>query len=221
MIAPERDKGLLARRWLKPAALLCLGLLAVAFAGFLRFSNSIALEEAPLSRSGVAALALTGGAERIPDAIELLERGHAGRLLITGANASLTLADVARLAPRSSKIIECCVDLGYEARNTIGNAREARRWLDAHDLRGPVIVVTSNYHMPRALAELGHELPGTELIPFPVVTGRLRHGAWWNDVGVARLWAGEYVKYLAAIARIAFRGRPTEPPPTALSLQGR
>ncbi len=219
MIAPERDKGIIAKRLFKAAAWLALTVTVIGFAGFLRFSQSIALEEAPLTRSGVAALALTGGPERIADAIELLERGQVGRLLITGVNASLTRADVARLAPRSSKIIECCVDLGYEARNTIGNAREARQWLAAHNLHGPVIVVTSNYHMPRAIAELGHELPGTELIPFPVVTGRLRHGAWWNDLAVARLWVGEYVKYLAALARIALRSA-REPAPVALSLQG-
>ena len=69
-----------------------------------------------------------------------------------------------------------------------------------------MIVVTSNYHMPRALMELAHELPDAELIPFPVVTGRLRHGAWWNNPAVARLWAGEYVKYLAASLRLAWRG---------------
>ena len=206
VFASKPNKGLLARRWFRAARLLCLAALVCGFAGFVRFSSAIALQEASLTRVGVAAIALTGGAERISDAVELLERGHAGRLLITGVNASLSAADVVRLAPRSARFIECCVDLGYEARNTIGNAREARQWLVAHDLRGPVIVVTSNYHMPRALAELGHELPDTELIPFPVVTDRLRHGAWWNDVAVARLWAGEYVKYLVAVTRIALRG---------------
>ena len=168
-------------------------------------------------RPGVAAIALTGGADRIEDALDLLEKGHAGRLLISGVNPSLTRADVVRLAPGAAGLIECCVDLGYEARNTIGNALEARRWLAAHDLSGPVIVVTSNYHMPRALAELAHELPQTELIPFPVVSERLRNGAWWNDWGVARLWAGEYAKYLVALVRIQLR----RPSPEPLSSQPR
>ena len=142
------------------------------------------------------------------------ERGYAGRLLISGVNQALTLADVARLAPKYRKLVDCCVDLGYEARNTAGNAREARRWIASHDLRGPLIVVTSNYHMPRALAELQHELPGTELIPFAVVTDRVRRGSWWNDAYVARLWAVEYVKYVVAVARLTVRswrrsGEPT------------
>ena len=208
--------GLRSGRWLTAAACLGVAALSGALVGFLLFSSAIALEEAPPARSGVAAVALTGGAERIADAIDLLERGYAGRLLITGVNPSLTRADVTRLAPRSARLIECCVDLGYEARNTIGNALEARQWLAAHGLRGPVIVVTSNYHMPRALAELGHELPDTELIPYPVVTDRLRRAAWWNDAAVARLWAGEYAKYLVALVRIALQAPGSSP----LSSQG-
>ena len=185
----------------------CAVALAAGFAGFLAFSQLIEQDESRALRPGVAVVALTGGADRIEDALDLLEKGYAGRLLITGVNPSLTRADVVRLAPGAAGLIECCVDLGYEARNTIGNALEARRWLAEHDLLGPVIVVTSNYHMPRALAELAHELPQTELIPFPVVSERLRNGAWWNDLGVARLWVGEYVKYLVALVRIRLRSR--------------
>ncbi len=211
MSANPSHRDLRSGRWLKAAALLCLAGCAGLFTGFLVFASSIAVEETPPSSSAVAAVALTGGAERIPDAVGLLERGYADRLLITGVNPSLTRADVLRLAPRAARFIECCVDLGYEARNTIGNALEARRWLESHGMRGPVIVVTANYHMPRALAELGHELPDTKLIASPVVTDRLRHNSWWNDAAVARLWAGEYAKYLVALARMALRGRSAEP----------
>ena len=206
-----------AGAWRRVTGFVCAAALVAAFAGFLAFSQLIEQDEARSLRRGVAVVALTGGADRIQDALDLLEKGYAGRLLITGVNPSLTKADVARLAPRAAALIECCVDLGYEARNTIGNALETRRWLAEHDLSGPVIVVTSNYHMPRALAEFAHELPGTELIPFPVVSDRLRNGAWWSDLGVARLWVGEYVKYLVALSRIQLR----RPSPEPLSAQPR
>ena len=206
-----------AGAWRRRALFACALASGLGFAGFLAFVQAIEQDEAWPVRPGVAAIALTGGADRIEDALDLLEKGHAGRLLISGVNPSLTRADVVRLAPGAAGLIECCVDLGYEARNTIGNALEARRWLAEHDLSGPVIVVTSNYHMPRALAELAHELPQTELIPFPVVSERLRNGAWWNDWGVARLWAGEYAKYLVALVRIQLR----RPSPEPLSSQPR
>ena len=210
MSALDPSKGLRvprARAWRRVGLLACAAAFGLGFAGFLAFVQAIEQDEARPVRRGVAVVALTGGADRIEDALDLLEKGYAGRLLISGVNPSLTKVDVVRLAPGAAGLIECCVDLGYEARNTLGNAREARRWLAEHDLKGPVIVVTSNYHMPRALAELAHELPGTELIPFPVVSERLRNGAWWNDLGVARLWAGEYAKYLVALARMQLRSR--------------
>ena len=220
MTALDPSTGLRASRagaWRRAVGFVLGAVLVTFFVGFVVFAQSIEKDEARPPRPGVAVVALTGGADRIQDALDLLEKGFAGRLLITGVNPSLTKADVARLAPRSASLIECCVDLGYEARNTIGNALETRRWLAEHDLSGPVIVVTSNYHMPRALAEFAHELPGPELIPFPVVSDRLRNGAWWSDLGVARLWVGDYVKYLVALSRIQLR----RPSPEPLSAQPR
>ena len=41
---------------------------------------------------------------------------------------------------------------------TRGNAAETAEWARAHQVRS-LIVVTSAYHMPRALAELGRDLP--------------------------------------------------------------
>jgi uncharacterized SAM-binding protein YcdF (DUF218 family) len=178
-----------------------LGAVAGIGLGFALFLNQIPEQEVLPDRPAAAVVALTGGPERIADAIDLMERGYAGRLLISGVNPSLTRADVIRMAPRHRKLIECCVDLGYEARNTIGNAREARQWMKDHELRGAVIVVTANFHMPRALLEMSRAMPGTELLPFPVVTERSREGTWWRDPAMARLWGLEYVKYVVALLR--------------------
>ena len=62
--------------------------------------------------------------------------------------------------------------------------------------------MTSNYHMPRALAEIGSALPDVELLAYPVVSERGRTRAWWADGPSARLIGWEYVKYLAATLRI-------------------
>ena len=97
----------------------------------------------------------------------------------------------------------CCVDLGYSAVNTIGNAVETRQWaLDRgfHSL----VIVTSSYHMPRALLEIGHRLPGVTLIPYPVVTQHQLSEPWWSSAGGAKLIVSEYLKYIYAAARIGF-----------------
>lgn len=188
-------------RALKTLSFVVAGGIAGLCVGFLLFLNQIPEQEVLPKRPAAAVVALTGGPERIADAIDLMERGYATRLLISGVNPSLTRADLIRMAPRHRKLIECCVDLGYEARNTIGNAREARQWMREHELRGAVIVVTANFHMPRALLEMSRTLPGVELLPFPVVTERSREGLWWRDPMMLRLWSLEYVKFVAALLR--------------------
>ena len=65
-------------------------------------------------------------------------------------------------------------------------------------------MVTSAYHMPRALAELGHQLPQVELTPYPVVSDRLRIEPWWSNGDTAKLVMSEYLKYLFAKVRMRF-----------------
>ncbi len=146
-------------------------------------------------------MVLTGGAARINDAIELLaaERGH--RLLITGVNPATHSAELARLAPRYRKLFACCIDLDHSAINTIGNAVETRRWARARGFRS-LLVVTSAYHMPRAIAELSHELPDVTLIEFPVWTERQKSEPWWSNGATARLVISEYLKFVYAVVRM-------------------
>jgi uncharacterized SAM-binding protein YcdF (DUF218 family) len=96
-------------------------------------------------------------------------------------------------------VVRCCVDFDRSL-NTLGNAVETRRWTEAKDFHS-LIVVTSNYHMPRALIEIGHQLPSVTLVPFPVVTDKLRTESWGTMV-TARLLLLEYVKYIFANIRI-------------------
>ena len=65
-----------------------------------------------------------------------------------------------------------------------------------------MIVVTSGYHMPRALAELAHQLPGVEFVPYPVISERLRAEPWWSHIATTKLLFSEYVKYIVAAIRI-------------------
>jgi uncharacterized SAM-binding protein YcdF (DUF218 family) len=178
--------------------------LAWSFASFL---DRIAVQERPLGGHAEGAVALTGGAERISDAVDLLARGRADRLLITGVNPATTRGEIARHLPAARDLFDCCIALGYEAANTVGNAAETERWVRAHHIRS-LIVVTSNYHMPRALAEMGSALPGVELVAYPVVSERERLHPWWADGATARLVMWEWIKYNAATLRIGLARPP-------------
>lgn len=185
------------------ASLVGAAVLAALSIGFLRFLNEV--QQGPPAKVDHAQgmVVLTGGADRIADAIELFSRGYADRLLITGVNQAITKAEIVRLNPRSRELIACCVDLGYEALNTIGNAREARIWAKKNEITQSLIVVTSNYHMPRAMAEFRHELRTFDLQAYPVVTLRMRDASWWRSLHAARVLGTEYLKYLIAMVRLA------------------
>jgi uncharacterized SAM-binding protein YcdF (DUF218 family) len=171
--------------------------------GFFGFIWLLPSQEVALDQSADGIVVLTGGTSRVADALELLASGRGKRLLITGVNSGTTTTDIARQTVDYNKWLACCVDLDYAALNTLGNAVQARRWALEHNFTS-LIVVTSAYHMPRALAELAHQLPDATLIPYPVVSDRLRVEPWWSNGATARLVLSEYLKYLFAKLRMRF-----------------
>jgi uncharacterized SAM-binding protein YcdF (DUF218 family) len=175
-------------------------LLAAGFAFFIWLLPS---QEIALDRNADGIVVLTGGDSRVNDALELLASGRGKRLLITGVYAGTTTGDIAREVANYDHVLACCVDLDYSALNTFGNAVQARRWAVQHGFHS-LIVVTSAYHMPRALAELSHQLPDVTLIPYPVVSDRLRIEPWWSNGATTKLVLSEYIKYLAAKVRMHF-----------------
>jgi uncharacterized SAM-binding protein YcdF (DUF218 family) len=175
--------------------------LAALVGGFALFLLQVPGEEVAIDRNADGIVVLTGGALRVVDAIDLLAAGRGRRLLITGVNPATNPGELARAMPSHERVIACCIDLDYSALNTIGNAIETRRWAKSRGFRS-LIVVTSDYHMPRAMAEIAHQLPDVALIPFPVVTEQRRSEPWWSNPASARLILWEYLKYIFASIRI-------------------
>lgn len=179
----------------------CVAGALVLSGGFLWFISNIANEEVTLERNADGIVVLTGAAARIPDGIELLAAEHGKRLLITGVHRTISAKEIARLTPLYTKYFKCCIDLDRSALNTFGNALETKRWAHEHNFMS-LIVVTSNWHMPRALVELEHQLPEVKLIAFPVMSVKLKTEPWWQSADTARLLFGEYLKYLLALTRM-------------------
>jgi len=98
------------------------------------------------------------------------------------------------------RIWDCCVDLGFRAETTRGNAVETARWVAFHHYHS-LIVVTADYHIPRAILELQSTMPGVELYPYPVVTDTVNARHWWSHWGDTRRITVEYCKYLAILTR--------------------
>ncbi len=146
-------------------------------------------------------VALTGpSAERVNAAIRLLEQDKGERVLISGVNREVRRQELRELTPGSNRLFNCCVDLGFEAETTNGNAQEIAAWARAKGYDS-LIVVTSDYHMPRSLLELRSAAPGLELTPYAVSTPSLDNSRWWRAAVTARRMTLEYVKYLAVLGR--------------------
>ena len=184
-------------RWLITAAFLTL---AAACGGFLWFADSVASLKPPDGVKADAIVVLTGGYQRIDQAMGLLRDGAGSRLLISGAHPSTTRTQIRKMTQAPSDLFECCVDIGYDALDTTGNANEISRWIHDNGF-DTVLVVTNNYHMPRSLHELRRVDPVTDFVPYPVVSSDLTRRAWFTEPDVLRTMMAEYVKMVAANLR--------------------
>jgi uncharacterized SAM-binding protein YcdF (DUF218 family) len=170
--------------------------------GFIDFAGRVAGSTPPSDPRADGIVVLTGGAARIDGALQLLAEGRATRLLISGVNRVVTpriLADT--LAGDKRDDLACCVDLGHDARDTIGNAAETRNWVESRGFSS-LIVVTSDYHMARSMTELATAMPAVRLIPFPVTNPELHFARWWQDPVALALLVREYAKFLYATTRL-------------------
>jgi uncharacterized SAM-binding protein YcdF (DUF218 family) len=184
----------------------------IAFAaGFVAFANRVADAHPPTDARAEGIVVLTGGLGRIDSALRLLAEGRARRVLISGVNPSVGLKAISGTIDKDLEVaLACCVDLGRSARDTIGNAAEARDWAKERGYTS-LIVVTSDYHMPRSMAELAQAMPDVKLIPYPVISPELRVGDWWSNAASLALLFREYGKYLFATVRVRIAGAAVDP----------
>jgi uncharacterized SAM-binding protein YcdF (DUF218 family) len=177
---------------------------AAAFiAGFVVFAVTIARFKPTVGAQADGIVVLTGGERRLSVAASLLSDKRGKRLLISGANPVATRRDLLQLFKQSglsAALFKCCVDVGYDANDTSGNASETRAWARANHF-SRLIIVTSSYHMPRSLAEFGRVMPDATLVPYPVLPRKPKY--WWADPVKARVIFFEYMKFIPSAARLA------------------
>jgi uncharacterized SAM-binding protein YcdF (DUF218 family) len=151
-----------------------------------------------------AIIALTGGSERVPAALALLEAGKGKKLFISGVHPGLTLDRLLGNQAVPKDLRGCCIVLGHAAESTMGNADETMRWMqneNYHSMR----LVTANYHIPRSLMVFRTAMPQIEIIPHPVTPDGLQLRGWWMHPHTTNLLVTEYNKYLAAFVRNTLR----------------
>lgn len=141
-------------------------------------------------RATDAIVVLTGGPKRIERGLDLLERGRARRMLISGVARTVRPEELAAETGADTALFECCIDLGRESVDTRSNADETARWLARHRFAS-VRLVTTDWHMPRARFELGRRVEDVEIVPDAID----------SDPRFRQLFA-EYNKYLLRRAAV-------------------
>lgn len=159
----------------------------IGFASFAGRVSNLDPPQAPLSADAI--VVLTGDSGRLRAGSELLRSGSAPRLLISGVHDSVSNADILRQTTLEPAAFDCCVTLDRRADDTVGNARETANWARSNSYNR-LIIVTSDYHLPRSLLEMKRAMPNVDLIAYPVPTSPP-----WETPATTRLWVQEYAKF--------------------------
>tara|TARA_R110001592_G_scaffold16881_15_gene71753 strand:+ start:11429 stop:12013 length:585 start_codon:yes stop_codon:yes gene_type:complete len=130
-------------------------------------SNVHAIKPQDMVTKTDAIVVLTGGNFRISTGLSLFANGLAPELFITGVHNMVTQNEIIALWKGTPPLPECCITLGHQATTTYGNALEAKEWIEEHDIKS-IRLVTSAYHMKRAMLEFQDMLKGTDIIVHPV-----------------------------------------------------
>ena len=166
--------------------------------GLILFANNVPnqLPEAPLKPLD-AIVVLTGGSNRLDTGFNLLEKKLGKKLFISGVYRGIDARQLLKRwkqEPQSN--LDCCVELGFEAYNTADNAVETIEWMKQEKLKS-FYLVTSNYHIKRAMLEFEKNSSGLEISPFPIIPSNVDMNVWWKHTQSRNLILSEYTKYIA------------------------
>ena len=183
--------------------LFLLGVWAASVAGFVVYTTSYALDDT-MNADGI--IVLTGGSHRVDYGLELLAEGRGRALFISGVSKEVPLADLIQKAPATTRDMLAIISLGRitlgrAATNTIGNAEESVAWIKDRGYES-VLLVTADYHLPRALIEFKELMPANlSVIPAPVRTKGLGDFSWVADAETRNRILAEFHKLVAAKLR--------------------
>jgi uncharacterized SAM-binding protein YcdF (DUF218 family) len=181
--APRKKKGV------RRAAAVLILLLAAAAA----IPHLFARGEAPSSgKAADAILVPVGGENRIAEGFRVWKEGKGKELFILGAGREARLSSILPAGTVISPAELLRIHIEGWSENTLENAFSAKSAVVSRGYR-EVILVTSDYHVPRALLALRKVLPpAVSISVIPAVSNWRRKGAWRR---LPRLYLVEGWKY--------------------------
>tara|TARA_B100001121_G_C18614981_1_gene586365 strand:+ start:226 stop:819 length:594 start_codon:yes stop_codon:yes gene_type:complete len=183
------------------STILCIFILILDVLDFVRiFNSSSVIVEQSHDIDGI--VVFTGGEDRIKTSVELLSSGVAERLFISGVNPGTNKYNISEQILIDFNLIDCCIDLGSNAKNTFENALETAEWIRENEYEN-IIIVTSDYHMKRSLLILRNLSKNTNFFPYHVKS-KLLYDLNITKFEKLRIIALEYSKYLYTRVKLLF-----------------
>lgn len=185
----------------KTIIVFCAAAMLFWLVGLYNFYRSIPMTMNSAPEKADAIIVLTGGQDRIAEGVKLLNSKVAPLMLISGVGKATEMNQLLqkqKLPPEQIKILDHSkIAVGRKAINTVGNARETADWVAQNNVKS-IILVTSNYHMPRSMVEFKKHIPGVAITPHPVFTPEFTRDNWRDSEQTRKLILIEYMKYLMA-----------------------
>ena len=153
---------------------------------------------------------LTGGANRIKDGLKIIQdfknsKNINYKILVSGTGMGFTKSSLKKKLGENfnSQLIQCCIDLDGVSKNTLTNASETFKWTSKNDIK-EFILITSNYHMPRAILEFKNVMPNLKIYTYAITPKNHDIENWLSSYQTFSLVFTEYCKFIIANLRIKF-----------------
>ncbi|MGE0733935.1 MAG: YdcF family protein [Alphaproteobacteria bacterium] len=183
---------------------LALAIVLVAVGGWLWFGFTLPSDPENDPAQVDAIVVFTGGGDRLREGARLLQSSRGEVMFVSGVNRLVDRNELLRRAGELTPEQRERIFIGYVAGDTVGNAEEVAQWARLRNVKS-VRLVTANYHMRRSVMELRGKAPGLKIIPHPVFPENVTANTWWRNGTGLKIVAKEYLKYLAAFARVTVR----------------
>ena len=134
---------------------------------------------------------ITGNVGRLKAAENLMNLNSEARLLISGVAKGVKFSEIIK----SKSIDRKKVDLGYNAKSTLGNAIETKVWVGNNNLKD-FILITDDWHMKRALLLFKNSMPNINIYPYELKSN-------FNSLKEHLLFE-EHLKYLIAHLQVIY-----------------
>ncbi len=151
---------------------------------------------------------LTGGTNRIKDGLKIIEdlrksKKNNYKILVSGTGIGFTKNSLKNKLGSNfnPQLIDCCIELESVSKNTFTNARETFKWTKKNKIK-EFILITSNYHMPRAILEFKNIMPNLKIYTYSITPKKHDIKNWLSSYPTFDLVFKEYCKYIIASLRI-------------------